>query len=160
MESNPQEAWELLAALEFAGPGGMTGLPLLRATLSNEDRRTIKARQIRKNTRRLATARESENQVVGKLNTSVPSVTPTKRKLRTRLPEMIFRLPSVLTTDEMALILRRHPEAVRRMARSKRLMAFGNPYRFPARQLIDFGINLEDAAADLESPSYNSSTSH
>jgi hypothetical protein len=57
---------------------------------------------------------------------------------------MNFRLPSVLTN-----IMRLHPEVVRRRARSNRLKAFGNPYRFPVRQLTDLGINLEDAAADL-----------
>jgi hypothetical protein len=42
MDSNPQEAWALLAKLEFEGPGGMTGLPVLLPTLSDEDRRKMK----------------------------------------------------------------------------------------------------------------------
>jgi len=85
MESNPQEAWALLAKLEYEGPGGMTGLPVLRPTLSDDDRRKMKARQFRDNVLQLATAGMTGKQIVGKLHISMPSVSAAKKKLRGRL---------------------------------------------------------------------------
>jgi hypothetical protein len=85
MESNPREAWELLAKLEFEGPGGMTGLPVLRHTLSEEDRRKMNARKTRENVVQLKAASATGKQVVGKLNISTRTVSVIKKKFRARL---------------------------------------------------------------------------
>ena len=70
---------------------------------------------------------------------------------------MIGRLPSVLTVDELAHVMRRAPEVIRRKIRSRtiRLKDYSTPYRIPSRILEDLGINLDDAAADLAEYSAN-----
>ena len=85
MESNPQEAWALLAKLEFEGPGGMTGLPVLRPTLSDEDRRKMRARRTKGNVIRLSASGMTGKQIVGKLHISASPVLAVKKKLRDRL---------------------------------------------------------------------------
>jgi hypothetical protein len=81
MESNPQEAWELLAKLEFEGPGGMTGLPVLRPTLSEKDRQTLKVRQTEANIRKMVATGMSGKKISEKLGISLPSIYAIKRKL-------------------------------------------------------------------------------
>jgi hypothetical protein len=60
------------------------------------------------------------------------------------------RLPLVLKTHEFAYLLRWDEETVRRMIRRRELKATGRPARIPVRELIKFGVTLEDAALALE----------
>jgi hypothetical protein len=55
-------------------------------------------------------------------------------------------LPSVLTTEEFAFLVRYHVEVVRRLIRRRKIKAYGNPKRIPCRELERYGVDLGDAA--------------
>lgn len=68
---------------------------------------------------------------------------------------MIYTLPSVLTVPEFGLLVRSCDEVIRRKIRRRKIKALGGdrgtPYLIPCRELLRFGVNLEDAAVILSS---------
>lgn len=77
-----------MAKLEFESPGGMTGLPLLRPRLREEERRLLRRRRIhgvidektREQVRRLVAAGRSGRQISKELKITLPSVTSIRKK--------------------------------------------------------------------------------
>ena len=55
-------------------------------------------------------------------------------------------LPSVLTTEEFAYLVRYDPETVRCKIRKRQIKAFDRPARIPCRELLKFGVDLRGAA--------------
>lgn len=62
---------------------------------------------------------------------------------------MIIRLPAVLTADEFAFLTRYNTEVIRRKCRARVIKAYGNPLRIPPKELLAFGVSLDDAAVAL-----------
>lgn len=91
----PRQVWERAAELEFAGPGGFTGLPLLRARSSARSPAT-RARQrasvddrTRQQVRRMVAAGKTGAEISKQLGISLTSVQNLKKKLSAGLAEVV-----------------------------------------------------------------------
>jgi hypothetical protein len=62
-----------------------------------------------------------------------------------------IRLPACLTVDQFAFLTQLHVKTVQRKCRARVIKAFGRPFRIPPRELLEFGVTLEDAAVALHS---------
>lgn len=62
---------------------------------------------------------------------------------------MTIRLPPVLTTEQFAYLTQYNTAVIRRKCEAGIIKAFGVPYRIPPRELLAFGVTLEDAAIAL-----------
>lgn len=63
---------------------------------------------------------------------------------------MTFLLPSVLTTKQFAFLTQYNEAVIRRkISKERSIKAHGNPYRIPRRELLKFGVTLDDAAVLL-----------
>ena len=83
----PRQVWERAAEIEFAGPGGFTGLPLLRARSSTKSsamrerqRATVDERTWQQ-VRRMDAAGKTGAEISKQLGISLPSVQNLKKKL-------------------------------------------------------------------------------
>jgi hypothetical protein len=58
-------------------------------------------------------------------------------------------LPPVLTPEQFAYLVQLKTDTVRRKIRARNIVGKGNPIRIPVRELLKFGVNLDDAARAL-----------
>lgn len=58
-------------------------------------------------------------------------------------------LPLRLTVEEFALLVRLHPEVVRRKIRGNVIRAQGRPHMIPRAELTAFQVNFQEAAEYL-----------
>jgi DNA-binding CsgD family transcriptional regulator len=89
METNPNEAWDLFARLEFEGPGGMTGLPILRPTRQSDKNYALRTRRVagsiddstRDKVCEMVSSGLTRAEIAKRLNISLPSVTALRDRL-------------------------------------------------------------------------------
>jgi len=62
---------------------------------------------------------------------------------------VIVRLPPSLTAEQFAFLTQFNVEVIRRKCRANIIKSVGNPIRIPPRELLAFGMTLEDAAIAL-----------
>jgi len=63
---------------------------------------------------------------------------------------MNYKLPLVLNTAEFGFLVRLDEETVRRKCRAREINARRGPWRIPVKELLKWGINLDDAAVALD----------